>query len=144
MVSDIIGGIENQIGISLPEYREVPFILDTKKNPLGAMERGYIVTALGGNQSEGEIKSLTITRQFQVVLTREYYGNQINDTVIFDLMTETLEDAENLYGDMALTNLGVAGVLNIHSLEAGDPDLRQDDKHILIPIIFSVQYRKRI
>ena len=143
MISDIIQALKDQLGTSLPEYTEVPFFFNPDKNLKGALEKGYWVRALGGQQTVGSVRDLTITRDFGLTLTREYHGNLINDTVIFDRVVETLEDAELFYRAIAQTNLN-GNVLNVHSLRSEDPLIDNDNKNIQIPIIFSLQYRERV
>ena len=144
MINSIIEGIKAQIGISLPDYKEIPFVLDPSKNQRGALNKGYVVRPLAGNENEGALKHLTITREFTVLLTREYIGHPTNDSGIVDLMIETLQDAENLYKDIVQTNLGGNGVLVVHSLRSEDPQPDIINKNIQVPILFSVQYIQRI
>ena len=143
MIDQIVQALKAQLAISLPDYKEVPFFFNPEKNVLGALDKGYFIRVLAGIESPGTLKALTITRDFGITLTREYYGNQLNDTVIFDSVNEALQEAVELYKDIFQTNLN-GNVLNVHSLRSNDPIIDNDNKNIQIPIIFSVQYREEI
>ena len=141
MIDKIVQALKAQIAVSLPDYKEVPFFFDPSDNGLGTLDKGYFIRVLGGIESPGTLKALTITRDIGITLTREYYGNQIDDTVIFALVNEVLQEAVDLYKDIFQTNLD-GNVLNVHSLRSNDPVIDDVNKNIQIPIIFSVQHRE--
>ena len=143
LMRDITNALKSEVSTVLgADYRELAYLEDVAKNSFRSSNDRYGVRALGGLQIPGVTKNVTLTQQFEIVLTKGYTESNIDDE---PQVTKSYDNRENLldiYKELVNNRGGLPGtILNIFDLAISEPEFLEDDKVAIQRATFNVTYR---
>ena len=123
-------------------YKELDYVEDVAKNSFRTSNDRYGVRALGGLQEPGVTKNVTITQQYEIVLTKGYTESNLNDSPAVTKSYDNRENLLDIYKQIVNNRGGLPGtILNITDLIISEPEFLVNDKVAIQRATISVTYR---
>lgn len=143
LMRDITTALKSEISAELgSDYRELDYLEDVAKNSFRSGNDRYGVRALGGIQEPGVTKMVTITQQYEIVLTKGYTESNIDDDPQVSKSYDNRENLLDIYKRLVNNRGGLPGtIINITDLTISEPEFLVDDKIAIQRATLSITYR---
>lgn len=139
---DIRNALEAQILATLGSgYQKLQYVEDVEKNSFRTNSERYGVRALSAAEGEGVTKSVRITQQFEVVLTKSYYEAKISDSEQIEKSLDNRENLLDIYKQVVNTRLALPTVLNVTNLVVDEPEFLEEEKVVVQRATMDITYR---
>lgn len=143
LTRDITTAIKAEISAELgASYRELAYVENVAKNTFRSGNNRYGVRALGAIQIPGVTKTVTITQDFEIVLTKGFVESNLDDDPQVAMSYDNRENLLDIYKRLVNNRAGLPGtVLNIFDMTISEPEFLEDDKIAIQRANMSITYR---
>lgn len=143
LAEDIVDAMKSEILAELGNsYKELAYVENIEKNSFRTGNDRYGVRALVANQVPGVTRNVTLTQQFEIILTKGYVESSIDDTAQVGKSYDNRENLLDIYKRLVNNRVGLPGtVLNVFDLVMGEPEYLVDDKVVIQRATMNITYR---
>lgn len=146
IVRDILGALDSKVSEILPTYNKSVYVYDLDKNNRKAMKKIYAIRTQAGTSTSGVLQSVTMSQDFEVILSDIYQPKGDNDRDIETKILSIHDDIEKLYKEIYQKRLDLssAQVLLVELVDITAPEIDIDNNYVSIGLTFKVKYRTPI
>lgn len=143
LMNDITTAMKSEIAAELgASYKELAYVENVQKNNFRTGNDRYGVRALQGAQVPGVTKNITITQEYEVVLTKGYIESSVDDTLQVSKSYDNRENLLDIYKRLVNNRAGLPSVvLNVFDLIIGEPEYLEQDKIVIQRATMNITYR---
>lgn len=142
VVGDIVTFFEASIETAVLTLKKSKFYYDLEKNPGTKDNYVYAVRPGSGSPVDGTIRSTTLRQDFEVEISRDFFGAEVSDVAIRAAVNQIFEDIEKITKEVAYRR--TASILLIESPSFDAPVLNQNGRSVSVTFTYPVTYRKSI
>lgn len=146
-MNDVIRDITNAMNAEIlaelgSSYKTLAYLEDIDKNNFLSNHNRFGTRALGATQIPGVTKYVTLTQTFEVVLTKGYNENSIDDEAQRDAALDNRANLLDIYKRLVNNHAGLPlVVVNIFGLDLADPEYIEGSKVAIQRARMDVTYR---
>lgn len=124
------------------DYKELAFIETIEDNSSRTDNNRYAVRALEAAEFGGVTKTISFDQSFEVVLTKNWVQNSIDDIQQVTASYENRALIQDIYVDLVQTKGGLPGtIINISNLVIAEPEYLLEDKVAVQRATMNIKYR---
>lgn len=144
-VSTFISSIKARAAFVLgANYSELGYALDVSKNSFKGNERRYAILAKAASEVPGNIGSVTIEQDFEIILTDGYINTPMSDSQAQAKAIALQDLALSIYKDLVKTKCGSNTCLSVRDCSLSEPQFIEKDNVVAQSMTVKVKYRNQL
>lgn len=141
-VGKILTFLEESIELASPALTKSKHYFDFEKNPSTGESHIYAVRPARGSSTDGVTRSVTITQDFEIEISRDYYSSEADDIKLRETIDEIYKDNEKIQKEISLRKN--ADILQIAPPSFDAPKINENGRSVSIIFTYPVTYRKGV
>jgi hypothetical protein len=142
-VDDIINALLAEVSAELGgSYSQLAYVENVEQNSFRTNNDRYGIRARAASQVPGVTKMVTLTQQFELILTKGYYVSNLDDNNKVSTAQTAIGLVFDIYKRFVVNRGGLPLViLNINNLLVSEPSYLDESKVSVIRATLDITYR---
>ena len=129
----------------MPTYSALKYYYDISKNDFKGNTLRYGVIPKSADSEVGVVRAVTITQEFQIILTDDYRNTPKNDQSLQSNIKALYDKMDDVLHSLYMTKLGVPSIVLLTTLNGiEEPEILEENKVVALRMNISVRYRRNL